>query len=356
MDYQLLKRFFEGKVTEEERKQVLSFIATKEFEDDVALLIKKHMSQNQGAHVIWDEHKFYDNLKKQLASEENQETLPGHEEALVSSQFDTYKPGRRAKSSYKWLIRGIAASLTILLAFTFFWKFGLDAGDTASLTAADAQISKTTGFGQKLSFYLSDGTRVILNSGSEITYPREFPPGRREVSVSGEVYFDVVKNPQKPFAVRSGDYATVVLGTSFVVKTLEDGINVSLKTGKVQIQKNYRKETETNVTTLLPGQAARLTQDKVEVKKFNSLNAFGWIDGTLYFDKTEFPEVIEKLRRWYDVEFTLTGQVPENKKYTSEYRNGSLENVLKGLGYIYDFDFEINGKVVHITFRQDNQM
>ena len=100
-----------------------------------------------------------------------------------------------------------------------------------------AMLEKTTQHGQKSTVVLEDGTKISLNSGSRLTYPAQFDKDSREVVLEGEAFFEVTRNTEKPFIVRSGDLVTTVLGTSFNIKAFPtENIAVTVATGKVRVE------------------------------------------------------------------------------------------------------------------------
>ncbi len=211
-------------------------------------------------------------------------------------------------------------------------------------------ITKTNASGQKSQIHLPDGTNVWLNSESTIIYPEVFEGDTRTVKVIGEAYFEIHKNEQKPFIVTTGIVNTTALGTAFNVKafSLEKEIVISLIEGKVRIDIDNDSG---QVITLSPGQSLDFQKDsnQYETVDFDILEVIGWKDGIIYFKSSNVHEVIEKLSRWYGVEFLVTG-TPPAWSYTGRFKNAYLENVLNSIAFTKGFDFELKQKEVIMKF------
>ncbi|MBX2840624.1 MAG: FecR domain-containing protein [Flammeovirgaceae bacterium] len=194
--------------------------------------------------------------------------------------------------------------------------------------------TKSTTNGQKLSITLPDGSKIKLNSNSEVSFPQIFSGSKRLVKViRGEVFFEVVKMLEKPFIVQTGDYKTRVLGTSFNVNysKVSGVLDVALVTGNVEI-------TEKNaIYKLLPSERLNLNKGKAFKSNFDPLEVTGWKDGILVFDKLSFSETITKLEEWYGVEFEVKKK--QGGIYSGVFVKESLDNVLNGLGFTINKNF-----------------
>ena len=240
----------------------------------------------------------------------------------------------------------ITAFIFLLMsaAFTLYWWVSV-----SEVPPPEPVTWKMTGteYGQKKTLVLSDGTKVILNSGSSIEFPESFGQATRHVKFKGEAFFEVARNAQKPFIIESGGLTTRVLGTSFNVQCFdeEDDISVSVVTGKVEI------ETETGQTALLqPNDMGVFNKVDKELTKrtFDIEKLIAWTSGTLLFENERLPEIFRKLEKWYGVRFVIQKGVNLQGKYSGEYKTKSLELVLEGLSYTSNFNYRINQKTITI--------
>jgi len=172
---------------------------------------------------------------------------------------------------------------------------------------------------------LPDGTRVWLNAASSITYPAAFPEGNRRVAISGEVYFEVAKNKQRPFVVDVDGKTTVeVLGTGFDINAYadEESVKTTLLEGSVKV----------GSVLLRPGEQAQAGSQGVSVVHHADLDkVMAWKNGLFNFENADLKEVMRQLARWYDIEVVYEKGVP-NVQFEGEInRNINLSNLLKVL-------------------------
>ena len=255
------------------------------------------------------------------------------------------KNKRKFISRSIWLPTGIAASISILLVALYYMIYipSLDLTEKAI-----SIIKKEAPYGRKLTTKLPDGTVVTLNSGTVITFPDEFTSDKREVSLSGEAFFEVEHNPSKPFYVKMQHEVVKVLGTSFNIRSYPDdeAVGVSVATGKVSYSVRGVGE-----VVLHPEQMAsynRLT-GSLKTGRVNPLQAYGWKNKVIYFNGAGFDKVISELERWYGVKIEVKGTYEHIGTFSGEFRNESLNHVLAGLSFVYHFDFTIHEKNVLIN-------
>lgn len=176
---------------------------------------------------------------------------------------------------------------------------------------------------------LPDGSKVWLNSESTIKFKVPFDPSKRDITLSGEAYFDVKKNPQSPFVVESGNVHVTVLGTKFNYKAYadENNIEVVLAEGKVSLNTLGVNKKE---LTMKPGERAvfdkttnntSITSEKIE-------KYIAWHSGKLVFDETPMPEVATQLERWFGIQVVIEDPKIKNYRITTTFENESLHQVL----------------------------
>lgn len=170
---------------------------------------------------------------------------------------------------------------------------------------------------------LPDGTQVWLNASSSIKFPTSFVADTRSVSVTGEAYFEVVKNKEKPFVVKVDEMSVEVLGTHFDVMAYKDeeSINTTLLEGSVKVIKN-------NVSRILvPGQQARVKND-IEVVKATD-DVIAWKNGFTSFKDADIQTIMRGVSRWYNVEVNYEGEIPK-RLFTGEIsRKANLSELIK---------------------------
>ena len=213
-------------------------------------------------------------------------------------------------------------------------------------------VEKSNPMGQKSMLFLSDGSKVILNAGSRISYSKRFDQNERRVVLDGEAFFEVVKDASRPFRVVSHGIITTALGTSFNIEARSDqNIKVALVTGKVNV--SLQNNTDENKSVVLtPQELATYSGESKELKKthFDLDELLGWKDGIIYFKDADQEVIIEKLERWYGVKIQTINQSNEKVEITTSFKNESLENVLKSLSYTLAFEFTISDKEISIKY------
>jgi hypothetical protein len=210
-------------------------------------------------------------------------------------------------------------------------------------------LVKNIAKGEKLSFTLPDGTRVWLNSGSSIAYPEKFESDQRLVKMEGEAFFEIEKDSLRPFRIMTNGFVTTALGTSFNLKTSADlGLKVSLMTGKVKVEEEISKEE----FLLEPGLEFLddIKSGKRIIRKFNADHVLAWKEGKIIFQNANLPEVVTTLEEWYGVEIKLVNSDKVTWKFSGEYQNQILDNVLNSMSFIEKFKYKIDGKNVELIF------
>lgn len=194
--------------------------------------------------------------------------------------------------------------------------------------AAMAYNTISTPRGGQWKLTLSDGSQVWLNAGSTIRYPTIFSASTREVEITGEAYFEVVKDKHRAFRVKSNGQTIEVLGTHFNVNAYSDEqvTRTTLLEGSIKIIKG------TDEQLIKPGQQAltKVTENKIIVQDQVNLAAeVAWKDGYFRFDNASLAEIMRQFSRWYDVEVIYQGHPGEHAFNGKITRQANLSRVLK---------------------------
>lgn len=208
--------------------------------------------------------------------------------------------------------------------------------------------------GRKSKVILPDGTAVNLNYESQLKYPVVFKGNLRKVELIGEAFFEVVHNDTLPFIVKTNDIEIQVFGTSFNINSfeMEDVTNVSLVSGKVKIKK-YMDTGEQEFIYLSPGQELIYNKKnlKTRVEKFDVQRTLAWKDGIILFKDAGFEELITQLERWYGVDFQIHGKPSKTWMINGRYQNERLEDILASLNFVYDLEYDIQGKNITLKLK-----
>lgn len=189
---------------------------------------------------------------------------------------------------------------------------------------------------------LADGTKVWLNAASSIAYPGAFRGKERRVMVTGEAYFEVAHNAQKPFIVSTREQEIRVLGTAFNINAYQnEGVTVTtLVHGRVQLNgPNISKPAYLN-----PGEQSVLNQNAFQVASVDASFYTAWKDGEFIFKATPITEVLRQIERWYDLDIDYNGIPEDIQIHASIQRDKPLSTVLSALEKITNLKFNIQGR------------
>ena len=264
------------------------------------------------------------------------------------TQLNSYRNSDRVTS----VIRYAAAFLVLVSFFAVMIFMGVN-NRRSTATDITSLVKKRNPPGQKTTFKLSDGTIVKLNAGSKLTYSKVFTGKERRVMLEGEAFFDVKRDEYRPFVVETKYLTTIVLGTSFNIKSYpdDDESSVAVASGKVKVMKSRDINTPGSQYYLLNKNQMvtyNLTEKSITKKEAINPDVFAWKDNIILFEAADFPSVIKTLKRWYGVEFIIRDKKVFAGRFNAKYEDEPLDLVLEGLKGEYGFDYEIDGKKVFI--------
>ena len=212
---------------------------------------------------------------------------------------------------------------------------------TARQDTTTTYNTMTTPKGGQYTLVLADGTKVILNAASSITYPVAFKGQVRRVKLIGEAYFEVTHNKAMPFHVDSRGQDIEVLGTHFNVNSYTDepAIQTTLLEGSVKINAG---------TILKPGQQAILKKGELQVKEVDPDDFVAWKNGLFEFNNVDIQSVMRQFSRWYDVDIQYEGAIPHTVITGEVYRNMSASKALEVLKKL-KIKVRIEGRKIILT-------
>ncbi|MEQ9303648.1 MAG: FecR domain-containing protein [Marinoscillum sp.] len=193
---------------------------------------------------------------------------------------------------------------------------------------------------------LTDGSVVTLNAGSELTYPETFESGERRVRLIGEAFFDISPNPDKPFVIQADAVTVVVLGTSFNVLQTDELVEVSVVTGRVEVQTAYGTEIITageQVTVDLIQQTAQAGQTS------NSGAEQYWKSRKLMFDSSDMLQVIADLEKVYGVDIEVSTEEILRCKLNATFEEQSIEEVLEIIALTQELKLSQENGIFYLT-------
>ena len=197
---------------------------------------------------------------------------------------------------------------------------------------------------------LPDGSSVLLNRHSSLSYPKRFKSDNREVQLTGEAYFEVTKNRHKPFTVQSDAMRVRVLGTTFNFKSDKNCrvAEATLIEGEIEVKGNK----EEGQIILAPGQRAELNKKsgRLTVKQVDAKLDAVWHDNLIPFQKADIFTITKALERFYDVKIILSPDIRADKTYSGVLRRKStIDSVLTSLQNSIPIDYKIVGSNIFIS-------
>lgn len=249
-----------------------------------------------------------------------------------------------SKSSGHWL-KYAAAIATLLIVVSYFSY----QGGQSQLEAQMSDIVIEAPQGSRSLMTLPDGSKVWLNAGSKISYSQGFCIVNRLVSIEGEGYFEVARNEQLPFSVKSDNVVVKVLGTKFNFRDYPSDATatVSLSEGSVAMNSVTRPKDD---RLLKPGERATVDKKtgKIRVEQYDVANAIQWTNGKIIFDGEPLRDIINDLERAYNVSIIVRNSELYGLRFYGDFvrQEQSLSEVLDALVATGKIKYEIKGQQI----------
>lgn len=212
----------------------------------------------------------------------------------------------------------------------------------------------TVPYGKTFKLILSDSTTVHLNAGSSLKYPVKFINDRnRQVFLTGEGYFDVREDKNRPFIVTNGTMDVRVLGTKFNISAYPEDTQIStvLVEGSVSLYSNTEEYSSETSHLLQPNKMAswNRSNESIVINSVDTDIYTGWINGRLVIKKMPFKNIIQKLQRHYKVTIHNTVEQLDNRIFTASFDTESIEEVLNTFALETPFEYTVNDNLIEIS-------
>ena len=273
--------------------------------------------------------------------------VSGKDVSMGEAAFDSFAKNVGLTTRKRWhsalrIVSNIAAALFIpLLISCLCLSFGTDGEQETTWNEV------STAYAKNASVELSDGTSVKLGPCSRLIYPDKFSSSERKVFISGDVLFDVAKDPEKKFVAVSDNMDVVVHGTRFHVISFMDFKNeeVALVSGSVELSMHA----DGTSVKLVPGDIIRYDKEKGNIKRLhfdvNSYERVLDVDGLQFVDAT-LSEIVGTLSRRFKVDISVEDSIAGEKYYASFINGENLDEILNALNVERHFRINhINNKI-----------
>lgn len=307
-----LNRYFSGKLNPGEEKLLFDYLSDPKNQHEVQKLMERD----------WEDGDFEVKMVDHVA------------DAVFNSIIEQ-NTAKTAMIPRQWLAAA-AAILIAIFSITYLWQKSIDQG------ATPLSIVKKVIRDEHEKIILPDGSEVILNANTTLSYPEKFGATTREVTLEGEGYFDIKHEVRKPFIVHAGNLSTRVLGTAFNIRASakENKIVVTVTRGKVSVSKG-----DELLGTLIPGEQIQydIKDNKPALKKVNTENVISWQAKDIFFNDATLAEIMDTLAKRFNTKITFSDSKGQKCRLTATFLNGeSLEEILKVIAQFNGLSYKIN--------------
>ncbi|MBE9583229.1 FecR domain-containing protein [Mucilaginibacter sp. JRF] len=265
--------------------------------------------------------------------------------ANILSTIDTVPevPKRRAYTG--WMVA--ASILAVFISVSYYFRY-----DILNYVAPVHTMQVSAARGSVTNIVLGDGTKVWLNAGSKISYPETFRGEKREVTITGEAFFDVVHDADKPFIVHTGELVTHVLGTSFNIKAYDDDqlLHVDVLSGKVGVVPAEGSTLSFNAIYLTKAQGITYNKNNRSIDRNNNVDMAllnSWKSGKLIFKNTALPEVIKTLNREFEVSIRADANLSACN-ISADFTNVPIKDIMAVIARLVKGKATLSGTVYHL--------
>lgn len=344
----LIKAFLRGECSEKELQELRFWLSLPENKEEAESLFKMKWQEISGEELTtdFDKETVFDGIQARVRELDNKSQVKRIKDR------EAYGYPRKKRSL-------MGAKIFFGLALIFLIGYFVIPAPTISSDPATEQITRVAPRGYRNTITLMDGSTATLNSESSITYAKDFGKENRIIYLTGEAFFRVARDETKPFVVISKDLKTTALGTSFNVNAYEENNEaISLATGKVKVELNNTETTNNPGTEMIltPGEQAVWTglTSGLTKREFDFREILSWKNNVIYFNNTELKSMITVLEKWYDVQISVEGDINRlTDNGTGKFKNESLENVLRSLGFTMGFTYQINEKKITLRLTEE---
>lgn len=353
MNVQLLARYLAGDHTVKEEKKVRRWLQAdienqKLMEDYKRIWNASDGSFEEDLENYFDPLEGWSNLNKRIIQEKDEGLARELSIAHLNGNYSAKTQNRSIQ-----LVRMAAIILVASLIGVFSYQYLYHEPTTVEPALREISMDR----GQRGNIMLSDGTRVTLNAESKITLPNVFRSDKREVTLEGEAYFEVARNPDRPFIIHTDNAVVEVLGTTFDVRSYADeNVQVVVKEGRVSFE-SKKKDSHSKVF-LNAGEMGKLPSPDSEIQKksVEDLDLFlSWKNGYLKFKNKRMEDVAHDLERRYDIDIAFADESLKDLKITAELKGRTIKHNMDVIATSLNMEYKMNQHVVTFYKEMDKK-
>ncbi len=341
---EMIVRYLSNSISEKDKKIIEDHIKNdRDFAEQVAMMRNVWETKPQEIHIQDLDMKWLQ-MRNRIEGELREE----QRDAELNRKW-----GRRSVGP-AWLfgirLVPVAAIVLLLLAGSFYVVKQMA---KTKITYADLTTQMETieiAHKERAKIELADGTRIVLDAGSKLTYPAQFSNHQREVTLEGEGFFEVEKDKSRPFVVHAKNAEIKVLGTKFNVRAWKESetITVAVKEGLVSLAQAH--DSSDKQVLIGGGKQSQLTKDGklAEVNRTDIDRHIAWMDNEIRMKNVKLKEVLAQLTRWYDFEFHVQDSHLLETPITVHIRKTNIDDVFELIGMITHTKVERDSNVIHM--------
>ena len=335
--WDLVIRILSGEATPEEHAKMKTWLAAdpenQEFYDEIKMI----WDDAQASPPDYDREEVYQRLQNEI-----------RRSGSVVTEVPLKPKYENVKKEFYWLKVAASWAFITLAAFSVYQFI-----DHNRMADQSQWMTATNNAGKRSKIFLPDSSIVWLNANSTLRFPERFPSGHRDVVLSGEAFFEVVKNARSPFTVTAGGLRTTVLGTSFNINSEnEKEVVISVLTGKVRVSSvdESKKEQQLGLLTRNEQLIYNESDNSYQIKTLASAYDYAsWKDGTLRFRNVNFEQIAQKLEHWYGMKIIFKDDAMRKCQLEGTFNNVPIEKVMKMLSITARFEYVIQGDSITVS-------
>jgi len=331
MNKEIINKYFRNQATPEEVKIVLEWFETPEGQEFLKERIEIDFTLMER-----------DELKPFVPELDSDRLYES-----IQSRIEIRRKSYIAKRKSDWLspVLKVAAIIAVILTTSILYTTQTVSDE---ITEAEPVVFQTDKVQQSI-ITLRDGSIVRLNHDSELVVAKNFLDGTREVTLTGEAYFEIKHDAAQPFTIHANQSSVEVLGTAFNVRSYEnsDNVQVAVLDGKVSFAKKTVDKNELSVV-LTKGEYGYLDLNHhvIEVDNIAVENYLSWKSGRLEFEDLTLTQVCTQLYRLYNIECGYENEEVKSLQFTANFSNDSLEKTLSIISLTLKLDYrKVDGQV-----------
>lgn len=366
--WSLISRKFSGEATKGELEELEELLRAQPEWQYKYEMLRAWWNPHQSEALKENAAESFNRLRKKLTLPED---IPLPAENDEQAVIDYEEENTSSKRGSTWL--SISAVTAVLALIS--WYFIYNSSNTGNIFKAkknQALSEVSTRYGSKSKATLPDGTTVWLNAGSKLVYNNDdFGNTIREVSLSGEGFFDVAPDAVHPFIIHTGKMTIRVLGTTFDVKSyaednvseatlIQGSIEVTIadQPGKKILLKPHQKLSVFKDSSSITGPVQRDKGAEVENYKVSPITIIpedstivetSWVENKLAFQSEPFSELAKQLERWYNVKIIFNDYAVKQYVFTGIFTNESIDQAFQALQITAPFHYKIEQGIVYIS-------